>query len=593
MRPRHLLPFVLAALAFSCGGSSGTPPTICGGLVTPAKVQPTVAKPSFSPVPTPADAGTAARKPASTPAPQGAGAATAFCPSLMVSGNGSGTPFTVFGTVTYEDHPYTIYGFTGATPQVPVVNAVVELVRCDDGTVQQTATTQADGSYTITHTNAGPAGMYVRARTQTPAGPDFDVTVQDTAGNVYAVRDPGFDDASSPSFTVNLQATQSAGVGGPFNILDVARRGLEYTAANLPAAMPLPALKIVWQEGYSAFGTAYYPSMTRIYVVNEPTDTDEYDDPVVMHEVGHFVGFTVSRDSTPGGDHFADDVAQDARLSWSEGWGDFFATAALGQPVYIDTNGTTDPPFIQIDVDWVTVGGGVTNELDVAATLWDTVDGIGSDVSPLHVDNVSLSPALVFGALADITLTAEPVTFASWWNRLRLVASGAELSAMQNLALSHTIDLFPDAGSAPGDIAGNDTPPGAMPTSGTTVTGSLAYHAETKPSDADYYTVDLTAGTRYAICTHNLSNGADTALEILDATDSSLLASNDNWNNAIYTARCAAFGQCPANNATNLASSLSFSPPATGSYQIRVTRSAAAPASAGQFGNYWLTVAVP
>ena len=165
------------------------------------------------------------------------------------------------------------------------------------------------------------------------------------------------------------------------------------------------------------------------------------------------------------------------------------------------------------------------------------------------------------------------------------------------IAANHGIRIDQDA--SVGDPAGNDQLAGAKalatPTPGTQIaaTADLAFDTTSVNSDADLYTVSLTGGVDYAMCTHNLTSGADTVIELMDASATTVMASNDNANGQSYAlfGSCGSFGgaTCPANDDT-LASSLNVSPTVDTDYVIRVRRSTAPPPSAGLFGNYNLTV---
>ena len=95
----------------------------------------------------------------------------------------------------------------------------------------------------------------------------------------------------------------------------------------------------------------------------------------------------------------------------------------------------------------------------------------------------------------------------------------------------------------------------------------------------------------HTVQTVNLGNGADTFLEVFPnatCTGQQVTGSpNDNGMNTTDYSRCEPQTNppCPANNATNLASSITFTAIA-GDHCIRVSRSPQSPPSAGFYGSF-------
>ena len=58
------------------------------------------------------------------------------------------------------------------------------------------------------------------------------------------------------------------------------------------------------------------------------TDTDHYDNSVIIHEYGHFLEKSFAQSDSPGGSHDGDNII-DPRLAWSEGWADFFQSGQI------------------------------------------------------------------------------------------------------------------------------------------------------------------------------------------------------------------------------------------------------------------------
>ena len=178
----------------------------------------------------------------------------------------------------------------------------------------------------------------------------------------------------------------------------------------------LHKISAYWQAGFnpnsylgnSADGLSYYlPGYSRLFILGglngdvSSSDTDHFDNAVIIHEYGHFLEDNWFRTDSPGGSHHGNDVL-DPRLAWSEGWGDFFQAAVRGESHYIDTignvDGTTAMAFYSdletptIGSDYPTASGeGNFREFATTRTLWDAVDA------------VNLAEPAPFGGSDDIT----------------------------------------------------------------------------------------------------------------------------------------------------------------------------------------------
>src|SRR5206468_12451246 len=87
-------------------------------------------------------------------------------------------------------------------------------------------------------------------------------------------------------------------------------------------------------------GTTFFSltSSTAYVLGDRNTDSDEFDDSVLLHEYAHMLAAKFSRDDSPGGVHSTGDVL-DPRVAWSEGFANFFSSAARNNPVYRDSYG--------------------------------------------------------------------------------------------------------------------------------------------------------------------------------------------------------------------------------------------------------------
>ena len=159
-----------------------------------------------------------------------------------------------------------------------------------------------------------------------------------------------------------------------------------------------PKVYVYWKKGlnpatYLSGSTSsfsfYLPKNDQLFIVGgsngniSASNTDHFDNIIILHEYGHFIEDNFSQTDTQGGSHDANSII-DPRLAWSEGFATFFANAVSGQPAYIDTIGI--PPTSQFllnedlekhppDRDIPQVPGeGNFREFAIARTLWDALD---------------------------------------------------------------------------------------------------------------------------------------------------------------------------------------------------------------------------
>ncbi|MEK6684351.1 MAG: PPC domain-containing protein, partial [Nitrospirota bacterium] len=491
------------------------------------------------------------------------------------SSPGNGTSVTITGTIQYEDRPYDSGGFTG-TVLHPVRKAIVEVVRDADSRVLTSGATALDGSYSLAFTNTGQAGVYVRVRAQTA---DSTVTVSNSSGVLYAIITLGIDDSMAPGFSgVDLTAT-TADIGGVFNILDVLLTGAEFVTTL--AGVPPPLVTAEWAAG-SCDGTYFDPADDSIHILGGGNtedcplsvgDTDEYDDPVLLHEYGHFIADNYSKDHSPGGIHYLDDNTQDIRLSWSEGWGNFFTSAVRNDPLYMDTSGTVAQ--LSFEIENLTPTGlssaaiYTTNELSVAAALWDIFDA-PSTVEGWDAVSAGMTP--IWDVFANDLICTNcgitNVSFEDFWDGWFVRGYGLP-AEMETVVADRQMALKAD-GFEPDDTAANAKP--------ITVNAPIQTHTFYPSGDVDYVSFSATLGTIYTVRTSGLTNGADSFLEVLNTSGTTVLSVNDDATTVTKSSTCGVNpvtqqSNCPPNDATTLSSKVLFTAPADGTYYVRVSRS--------------------
>jgi len=277
------------------------------------------------------------------------------------AGAGPSGPATLGGQVSYASVPNPNGPLDyAASVDKPVRGAPVEVLDALSDAVLASTQTDDAGHYSVALTGGRAVTVRVRAQTGGASpGARWDVSVRDNTqgGAVYAIESPAFN-LMAGSATRDLHAASGWGAGhytgqrtaAPFAILDTLRASVDKVLSVAPDTV-FPALRVFWSVnnvpayGDASVGQIGTTSFTRdqsgpvIYVLGkEDLDTDEYDASVITHEWGHYYQDAFSRDDSPGGAHSMAD-SLDARLAFSEGWGNAWSGIALGRANYTDALG--------------------------------------------------------------------------------------------------------------------------------------------------------------------------------------------------------------------------------------------------------------
>jgi len=134
----------------------------------------------------------------------------------------------------------------------------------------------------------------------------------------------------------------------PFSILDTILTAMEFVITEDPNAN-FPPLDAFWNPlNKAAFPeeiamgdlqTTYYDSgIDSLFLLGSASsDTDEFDDHVIVHEWSHYFEDSFSRSDSIGGSHGRGDIL-DSRIAFGEGWASAMAAMALSEPLYCDTS---------------------------------------------------------------------------------------------------------------------------------------------------------------------------------------------------------------------------------------------------------------
>jgi hypothetical protein len=259
---------------------------------------------------------------------------------------------TVQGTFRFQKRP--VHPDPGQSRMVPVRLGTVEILRMNCGEeVIATAETDDDGAFSVTVNT--PSGSILRAAAvaqMTRAGAR--AVVRNGRRMAYSYEGPDLTLTEEPSqireIAVEIPNDCKYQVAGAFNILESARLGFAAVEGILAPPDDRP-LTIFWEVG-DPDGTYFSLSADDLDGDGAPGDpfirirggvrtagcsnSDQFDDSIVLHEFGHYIASIHSRDDSPGGRHAVGERV-DPRLAWSEGWADFFSAMARDDPWTIDT----------------------------------------------------------------------------------------------------------------------------------------------------------------------------------------------------------------------------------------------------------------
>lgn len=442
--------------------------------------------------------------------------------------------FQVRGRFLYRDRAFGPGGFTGADTDLPIRLADVDVYDSSTSVVLASGATDGNGNFTIQVTDNTTRNVRVRVKTIASNTPSFKARVLNSgAGNsVFAVTTNIYTN-HAPTADIDFTSTPVVALqfqgGDAFNIFDVVLDAFDFVA-SLHGSRPAAMLTCFWSQG-SGDGTYFQGGDNSIHLFGLSSDSDGYDDSVIIHEVGHYVEANLSRTNNPGGQHSLDRF-YDLRLTWSEGVSTFFQNLVrdwkgLSRPdIYVDTRGQpgTGQAIISYEVETPSVGQmGANNEVSVNACLWDLYDKPSTPDATSGTDDDVMAianPALAYWRVIRNYLPgAQSVSLEDFWDGwfAPSIANGYA-AEMRSVFGAQKVEYFPD------DFEDNDNPSQAK----SVVGGSPpTHHTIYGIGDFDWIQVAVAAGGAYVFETTNLLSGADTRLDLYASNGTTLLASND------------------------------------------------------------------
>jgi Bacterial pre-peptidase C-terminal domain len=296
---------------------------------------------------------------------------------------------------------------TGLDPtrsvNVPIRGARVEVFDPVLGQLISASETNEQGEFLVA-VPANRIGLAIRVLSRLRSA-EVKVLDNTMANRLYVLSH----DLGDPDDTDEIDLVETTRASGAFNILDTIQRANALVALSDPQ-FTTPPLTIYWSErnnesvlarltGGAIRSTFFSLAANTAYILGDrSTDSDEFDDSVILHEYAHMLAARFSRDDSPGGPHVIGDIL-DPRLAWSEGWANFFSAAVRGTSIYLDTKGP-GAPAVRYDFEEDSPANdrpGYWSEASVDGLLWDLFDD-----NQDNVDTAQFPFSSIWAAFTDL-----------------------------------------------------------------------------------------------------------------------------------------------------------------------------------------------
>lgn len=467
--------------------------------------------------------------------------------AMLLTASAHSQTFFVQGTFFYEDKQWDYDGWTGVDDLEPIRWADVQALDLDNDVVIGQAATNGDGNFFMVCNAVAPVFdlqilCYSRS-TLTSFLPDIEV--RNFSGNFYAINTQVFVDQSwnNNLFLAPLVAeplVSQGHEGSPFNALDMAVAAFLYLIGpEVGLTKPSEVIEIQWRSNLCTCVPGNEP--TKVHLRAE----DGFDDPVVLHELGHVVHNIYSESDNPGGSHSLSDSDQDPRLSFAEGFATFFAGAVLDdlghEGLYVDAAGDVDvggdPIHFKLEsaFPYQALAHGAASEVAVTCALYDLVDdqfSIDDNPAPVDDDAFQVSTSILGltpdRAVMEIMLgpieAASNSTLNSFWDGwFALFAADSHETELRGVFDPRSLRFWNDAQEPDNSVMEATL---LDPDSGWTGEHTLYFSDGVVPApgsgDEDWYLVPLVKGsvanfeTRYPGGNPAVLTQADTYIEVFD-----------------------------------------------------------------------------
>jgi len=327
-----------------------------------------------------------------------------------------GQGLKISGTVTYDRVPVKVgnYGMISLDYSNIKINSIkhviIKALNENEQVLYQT-TSDSEGKYSL----YVPKNTKIKIRVYATMFKEnrWDVSVVDNTNLKanYVIEGALHDSGSSPSLR-NLHASSGwDGTGyvgtrdaAPFAILDSVNTVMQ-KVVSVNSDVNFPKLTVNWSVnnvaagGESSLGqivTSNYDGESNLWILGDAnSDTDEYDDHIIIHEWGHFFEDKFSRSDSIGGPHSSGD-ALDIRVAFGEGFGNALSAIATDNPLYFDTSGFNQSSGWAMNIESAPAENpGWFSEASVQRILYDLYDKKDDGTDRLHLGFAPIFNAMV------------------------------------------------------------------------------------------------------------------------------------------------------------------------------------------------------
>ena len=236
----------------------------------------------------------------------------------------------------------------------------------------------------------------------------------------------------------------------PFAILDSINTVMQKVIVASPD-IQFPQLLVNWSINNVSVGgdtslgqigtSSYTADDGHMWILGDAnSDTDEYDDHIIIHEWSHFFEDKFSRSDSIGGGHSSGD-ALDIRVAFGEGFANAMSAIATDNPIYFDTSGYNQASGWFMNVESAQAENpGWFSEASIQRILYDLYD---SDNEGL--DQASLGFRPIFNAMVGKERNAKAFTSIFTFINALKSENSADSSSIDQVVSSERINRIDDA----------------------------------------------------------------------------------------------------------------------------------------------------
>ena len=275
--------------------------------------------------------------------------------------------YHVSGRFVYFDHEGRMQPAAGVTAHIMDKN----IAPGDADALLSTTTTDADGKFSAEFPADEYRDIYVLFTAENDVW-----KVTNSSGAVYTWHTPVKRDVTGKDAEVDFgvqsigRTSDSLGNGrnvGAMWIYQAVRRSAEFLAKNAVSLTgDAGKYTVVWTD---VNDTTYSSGMTTYISRNHA-----YQHDVIIHETGHILMNAYSKIPQGSGGRHRIDGSYSRELAWTEGWATFYAACVILAGDEADASLPYFAGGVSIETVPANFAEGDTNEMRVAAALWDLYD---------------------------------------------------------------------------------------------------------------------------------------------------------------------------------------------------------------------------